>query len=185
MCACITDVAAPPDARGRRGAAIFNINQNQTDLKMQPPFMSPSTRSQTAARRHRHQLQAAPPRFSSMTQAAYKYLTAMADLGNDQLSVPAMVIPVLLGMPADTNSDFVRHFTDYGTEGVDWSFKHGATPFLTPRFARLLMIQSPEEVGSQLLEIYTTLPDAFFRSSRIDSAVAAVIGVRPDYFMNI
>lgn len=153
-------------------------------------------------------------RFSNPTKEVYKYLTAMCDKGKNEMSVPAMLVPAMLGMSykaRDSQKDFVRNFLkEHGDEGVDWTFKAKTSvfsnggldsaiefpvpgdttgeivfrrdcgpatkfPYVTPHFARILMLRSTTTVGRELADFYLAVHDELLSFLRGGPSVLAPV----------
>ncbi|CAK9038543.1 unnamed protein product [Durusdinium trenchii] len=143
--------------------------------------------------------------YSAKTKAVYSYLTEMCDKGKNDFTVPAMLVPAMLGMEwtdAQHQWDFVRNFLKkQGQEGVDWMFckksdltfnpgtsssidfpvpgGEGATltfkancgpatkfPYVTPHFARVLVLRSNTPVGRSMAEFYLAVHDEVLKFLR-------------------
>ncbi|CAK9115451.1 Uncharacterized protein 015R [Durusdinium trenchii] len=143
--------------------------------------------------------------FGPKAKAVYSYLTEMCDKGKNNFTVPAMLVPAMLGMAwgaAQHQKDFVRNYLkEQGQEGVDWVFFRksdltfngglqstidfpvpggdGATltfkascgaatkfPFVTPHFARVLVLRSNTPVGRCMAEFYLAVHDEVLKFLR-------------------
>jgi hypothetical protein len=153
--------------------------------------------------------------FSPTTKEIYAWNCKMLEQGPDDFSVPAMLIPGMLGMAynaRDSQIDYVRDFLKKnGNQGVDWVFKkksglfsnYGSVPviefaipgrvgeiiefsrnagnaakfpFITPRFARVLLLRSTSKIGRELVNFYTTIHDELLNYLRgKQSTLAPVI----------
>jgi len=64
-------------------------------------------------------------KFSARTSAVYQYLVKMMDMGKSAFSIPAMLIPAMLGMAYKSKEDqskfITRFLKEHGKEGVDWT----------------------------------------------------------------
>lgn len=74
-------------------------------------------------------------RFSKAAKDVYTWNCAMMDKGRNEFSVPAMLIPAILGMQykqRDSQVDFIKNFLKvHGQEGVDWKiFKKNEMNFI-------------------------------------------------------
>lgn len=148
-------------------------------------------------------------KFASETKAVYSYITEMCEKGKNEMTVPAMLVPAMLGMAYETKDnrkDYTRQYLRvHGEEGADWVFRsktsiffnEGANSlieipvpgrdsekivfrrdagnaakfaFVTPHFARVLMLRSTSQVGRELAEFYLAVHDEVIKFLRGDAS---------------
>ncbi|CAK9035010.1 unnamed protein product [Durusdinium trenchii] len=126
-------------------------------------------------------------RQDAIARDVYIYLQNALQAGRHKFSIPAMVVPAMLGTDWATEEDVViRHLQEEGQEGMDWKFfgkseaevdstefpvpgracvtltlnyDRGPVPFVTPHFARLLVIRDTGPVGRIITEFISGVQD--------------------------
>lgn len=154
------------------------------------------------------------PNCLPATKDVYLYIIKKFNEGKDDFSIPAMLIPAMLGMGYTTSDDMKnfknRFIKQLGKEGDDWIIKKKSDlfsimviddhiefpvpgrenesiiirkdagnsakwPFITPKFARFLLVQTTKPISRQLVEFYFQVHDSARRlKQEIDAGNVAL-----------